>query len=204
MIIIRPTSYILLYSLLITLSGCATSPQQYPQHKWSIRHQHLTKFSDWHISGKVSFRENGKGEHASFKWQQQSHNFNIKLHGPMNTNNAFITGNQNNVQFTNTKGEKFTASTVEELLENHLNMKLPISKLQYWIKGVPAPTPSPHTQVVDNHQLLEQLEQAGWNITYDNYKPVNSLFLPHTLNLKSQEISIKIVISRWKSTHLGI
>ena len=62
------------------------------------------------------------------------------------------------------------------LLEQTLGLRLPVTGLRYWVRGLPAPGPTALLQT-DAAGRLTRLEQNGWVIEYPSYAP-SSVFNP--------------------------
>ena len=79
---------------------------------------------------------------------------------------------------------------------------MPISQLQHWIKGIPAPGAIESRQDDAAGQLV-QLKQLGWTIDYSGYNPVNGWMLPGKLIASRDQVRVVMVIKNWQLTPVG-
>jgi outer membrane lipoprotein LolB len=193
---------------LLALSGCglftrqaaqqATSPTAELHHmQWSARQRQLQEITDWNIQGALGITYKNKTEILSFSWQRQQPNYRINLHGPMHLASIHISGDANSATLQKSATNTITASSPEELLRQQVGWELPLSNLNYWIRGLPMPTansasmlnPSNQQQAAaklkfDAYNHLVQLIQDGWQINYSNFRSFNGIDLPTKIYLR--------------------
>lgn len=190
----------LLLSLL--LYGCASpmqvnfTPQNYQTKPWQQRKTHLVKKKQWYMQGAVSIQVQNKTQMGSFTWQQQQDNYTIQLSGPLNIAGVQLRGNSQNVALW--RGGKWNyANTPETLMKQQLGWYLPISNLYYWVRGLPAPG-IPAKEQHDQFGHLSDLQQQGWQITYQAYQTRGNVDLPRKIYLNNQGLHAKLVIKQWQ------
>lgn len=202
----------LLVPMLITstllVSSCAKlvipppTPTDYFQNTpWEVREKRLNAFVQWDIRGSFSL-DNGDGKlHiASFTWSQQGQTYNIFIHSALNLYNATIKGSAGKAWLYRGDRPPVKASSPEELMQQELGYQLPISNLQFWIRGLPAV--AKYSATYDQWGHLQTLRQNGWTINFERYRPmVNPPFknvdVPGLLDMQRGKLRVKIAITGW-------
>jgi outer membrane lipoprotein LolB len=190
---------------LLALSSCAvlqphpTAPEN-NLHKlpWPERIQQLNKIQQWSLRAALNIKYDHSSDIAYCNWEQDHDNYSISLSTPLNLVHFYIEGDKNKVTLTKSLREKYTASSPEKLLKQQLGWTLPITNLTYWIKGLPAPELSYHSER-DSYNHLSQLKQQGWIINYSDYAASNNIDLPTRIIMQNKKIEIKVVIKNWQT-----
>lgn len=183
----------------IVLTGCAVQPQTIPPNiDPQLRTKILTQMQDWHAHGRAAIRDKDQGHNLSIKWQQHGQNYDLQFYGPLATGSVHIIGKPGHVSLSNSNGEHYEDSSVENIIFEHLGWDLPFNKLMYWIKGIPAPNSIPSSRQYDQYHQLRSLEQDGWKIDYLSYHIYEDITLPERINLSNHDLKLKLIISAWK------
>ena len=158
----------------------------------------LLKLNSWKIKGVLGIIYNNKAESANYIYTQDGDEFSIKLYGPLGIGSVQIKGDSNQVTLENSKGQKIQAKDVKSLMIEQLGWYVPVDGLKYWIKGVAIPSIK-YKSKLNHNNLVEMLEQNGWNISYKSYKFVDSKYpLPSRIRMSRDNLIIKIVIKSWQ------
>jgi outer membrane lipoprotein LolB len=183
------------------LSSCVTTPSTIaPQNQslaWDARVQTLSSVQNWDLNALIAIRAHSDANSASLHWQQNKQHYSISLFGPLGTNSFVLTGEPGKVTLQNPKGQKFSASTPELLLAEQTGWQLPVSYLQYWIRGLPVPNLAAEKQFDTYHHLTELMQQ-GWKVQFLRYTSTNQVDLPSKIFINSSDLSVKIIISQWQ------
>ncbi|MFO1371956.1 MAG: lipoprotein insertase outer membrane protein LolB [Candidatus Competibacteraceae bacterium] len=185
--------------LTILLPGCAVpppTPTTDVQNAWAARLPALARLHDWRAGGRIGVINAQDGWHASFQWTQQGPNYRIDLIGPLGQGRVSVQGDVREVRVQTQDGQNWTAANPDELLEQTLGIRLPVSGLRYWIRGLPEPGPTPVLQS-DAQGRLTRLEQHGWSIEYPAYTQVAAFELPARIIAQRQDLSVKLIIEQW-------
>jgi outer membrane lipoprotein LolB len=158
----------------------------------------VKNIKNFYATGKVAFSDGKKGGTASIEWQQLDHNYSVVLIGALGSGTLAIQGNGDQVTLTTSEGQYYTANTPEQLIEQHLGWIMPISSLQYWLKGVDAPGPAPTRMEWDQQNRLAVLEQQGWTIQYVSYAEVSGIHMPTKLQLDRGPIRLRFIFRQWR------
>lgn len=157
----------------IFLSACVksiniTSPQ--------ARLNYLTNMQTWQAKGRVAIRDQSEGHVASIIWQQKYEEYDIFLTNPLASQSLHV--------------------TPENIQDTYL-FDLPITHLQFWVKGLPSPHASVENAEYDKENKLISLQQEGWHIKYVSYSAYPPIMLPTSINADKNEINIKLIINCW-------
>jgi len=189
----------------VWLGGCSTiqepSNDSVPlaQATWDDREAKLASIKSFDINAKIAIRDvkRNRGENANLDWHQKNLNYSLLLYGPMGSGSQKLSGRPGKVLLETSDGKKFAAKSPEDLLASQTGWLIPVSNLYYWVRGMPVPGLAAK-KVLDKNNQLVQLSQGGWKINYLGYTSVNKMYMPRKIQLVNPNLSVKIVISRWK------
>lgn len=208
---VRTTSYmrhLLVATFIAVLTGCAGmgshealqgqgNPQQWQAHK-----QQLTQLDGWEINGKIGIRAPKDSGSGTLYWLQRQDYYDIRLSGPLGRGAARLTGRPGDVSLEVANQGRYQATTPEELLEQQLGWKLPVSHLSWWVRGLPAPD-SKSQLTLDGNSRLAGLAQDGWTVEYLSYAEQNGYWLPERIKLHGQDLDVTLVVKDWQPRRLG-
>ena len=191
----------------LMLSGCSVFSEPEPELApegvsltWETHQQTIATLSKWSITGKLAiFLQDGR-ETANLYWEQNNDNYNIELTSFIGTRILTIKKNKYGVEIINNDGDTFTGDNAEQLIQEiSPGLNLPISALQQWIKGNPIDaTYTLNEQQRVNTLLGANLESSSWKISYQQYQYFSGIALPRKLDLKRDDLRLKIAINQWQ------
>lgn len=198
-------NYLLLSLISISLTACTTVTTQPAKFTTAqtisanqMQQQNQNRLiSNWTVRGRIAVQMAQNGGSASVYWKQQGQNYLIELFGPLGAGAVYLNGMPGQIVLTSSKGQRLQAATPEILLHQALGWNLPVTNLNYWIRGVPAPGFTLSRSFNDQGQL-SQLQQNGWQINYFNYLTENNRALPQYMTLTRQGLTVKIIIDNWQ------
>lgn len=188
--------------LVLALVGCAPSPKRTAlpadetKQTWQQHQQQINATPHWSAKGRLAVTQGKKGGNASFVWQQIQDRFQIKLHGPFGSGAVMITGNSRHVQAKEANGKSHQANSPEQLMQQLAGWQVPISGLQYWIRGIPVPQMPASNLQFNGDGLLKQFNQDGWTIHYDEYV-LDKCPLPKRILLHNAKLKVKLIVTSW-------
>ncbi len=179
------------------LAGCANAPRALDGGDWNRQLEKLAALEQWQLRGRVNVRYDNESHTLRILWRQQKRNYNIRLWGSFNAGNTLITGGPEGVSLES-DGEVLTAATPENLILEQLGYELPVSRLEYWVRGLPAPTGDVELDFNDANQL-RTLRQDGWSVQYDDPRQYGELSLPGAIDLSraADDIRLRLLGLRW-------
>lgn len=196
-------NYFLLSLLLISLTACTTiTTRPTPQTTQTISATQIQQnqnrlIANWTVRGRIAVQMAQQGGSASVFWKQQGQNYAMELFGPLGAGAVYLNGVPGQIDLTTSKGQYLQAATPEKLIQQALGWNLPVTNLNYWIRGIPAPG-FVVTQSFNDQGQLAQLQQDGWQINYQTYMNENNKALPQYMTLVRQGLTVKIIIDSWQ------
>lgn len=191
--------FIWIFALMLIISGCSTMKQvsvPAPILPKAERQARLSSISSWRLNGKLAVQTNQNSGSASVDWFQHAGSYNIVLQGPLGAGAMKLSGAANGVTLVASDGKTFHAQSGEALLAKGWGFKLPVSNMNYWIRGLAAPF-SPANARYDNRGRLETLVQQGYRVDYLSYTNTGKIDLPEKLSITSPNLRVKIVVYQW-------
>ena len=193
-------------SLLATalLSACsAIAPPAEENSDWVRQREQLQNLDSWELRGRVNVRYDNESHTPRINWLQQNAEYQIRLWGTFNAGNTLIVGSPGYVTLEN-DGETLSASSPEELILGQLGYELPISQLNYWIKGLPSPEFEAQLSFNELNQLTT-IMQADWTISLSDMRQYGSISLPRRVELTRprNDIRLRFIGLNWTADELA-
>jgi outer membrane lipoprotein LolB len=180
---------------LAALSGCESTPRKTPG---SPQMQYLYNARSWEAEGKIAITMGGERESASFKWSQDHDDYVIHLFGPFGQGATWLRRSGRSVTLENAKTGVQRARSAEELMQEVLGWQVPVSNLQFWLRGLPALKPAPTQMAQDESGQLTGLQQQGWQVDYGAHQNFNGWWMPTRLTAQRDDLQIRVVIKQWQ------
>lgn len=193
--------------MLLASAGCSQlgslSDNDERQRLWAKRQQAAATIEDWDIRARAALKLEGQAYSISLSWKRAAEAFVILLEAPFGQGVFRIEGRgDGRYQLRLPDGRIHTNTTAEALLEDVIGWSLPISGLEYWIRGMPRPG-SDFSYNLDQGGRAKSIKQDRWAIDYlDYFAAAVGPQLPRRINLSHDEISLKLVIERWQQSEL--
>jgi outer membrane lipoprotein LolB len=184
-----PSRYWQLLLLCLSLAACVSAPPA-EDSDWTRQREQLQRLDSWQLSGRVNIRYDNESHTPRIRWQQQSLEYQIRLWGTFNAGNTLIVGRPGYVTMEQNSGI-LTASSPEDLILQQLGYELPVSYLEYWIKGLPAPD-TPADLTFNELNQLTNLSQFGWSVSYTDPRQYGAVSLPRRVELTRPQNDIRL------------
>ncbi|MDT8427498.1 MAG: lipoprotein insertase outer membrane protein LolB [Pseudomonadales bacterium] len=183
---------------LLLLGACSSTPQiDAPvTANWELRRAKLNAITQWEFTGRIGVRDDQESHSSRIRWRQNDRNFVINLWGALNIGATEISGNPERVRLQQEGEEPLLTSSPEELIREQLGYELPVSLLDSWIKGVPAPGLN-HIPIFNETDQLLQLQQAGWHIQYLGYTSAGLETMPSRIRMEKAPLRLDFVRLNW-------
>ena len=191
-----------LIGTLTLLSGCTTlklptGPQTtFKKQSWQQRRLALEKVQRWKIDGAFSIRQPNNSSIANYEWQQSGKTYNIRINSSLGIYSVVIAGKPGRITLRRSDNKSFSARSPEQLMQQQLGWRLPLSNLFYWLRGLPAP--GKYQPRFGRYGHLVNLQQQGWHVQFSQYVTVNGVDMPRILQLQSGNLTVRIAIKHWK------
>lgn len=184
------------------LAGCAALPTQYrdvPPDAWALRAERLQAVRHWVLRGKISVQSEEDVWHGTIYWKQRDDGYDVRVLGPLGQGAIRITADGAGVKLELARGEVYTASDPDALLLAATGLRIPLSGLTYWVRGLPQPGSLGHVRW-DSDGRLASLEQSGWQVEFLAYTRTSDLDLPAKVALQHPQVSVRLVVQQWTLT----
>jgi len=182
----------------ITLAACSSTPRiDAPVNaEWEQRRQVLEQISHWEFIGSLNVRDANDAHSSRIRWQQHNEIYQINLWGTFNVGATQIDGRPGEVQIAQQGEDPVFTESPEALLYQELGYELPVTELNYWIKGIPAPGPSSELEFGENTQL-RAFRQVGWQVNFMAYTNFGTETLPTRIRIEKAPLRLDLTRLRW-------
>ncbi len=151
------------------------------------------------MRGRVGVRVDNDGGPLNLHWIRDGRSDRMEFAAAIGKGLFRLESDAHGASARDDKGHLYRAANAQSLLTQLTGWQIPIDGLQYWIRGIPTPTPIAAAQW-DDAGRLERLDQDGWEIHYNEYLPYRDLALPRKLRLirgGTPVIDIKLIVEQW-------
>lgn len=155
----------------------------------------------WDIHARAALRLKGEAYNIGISWERDAERFMLLLEAPFGQGVFRIDGAAGGpYRLRLPDGQVFTNATPEALLEDVIGWSLPLSGLEYWIRGIPQPD-SDFSRRIDRGGRARSISQDRWAIVYlDYFSEQLDPQLPRRIKLSRDELILKLVIERWQQS----
>lgn len=187
----------ILLIILLFLSGCAQkiSPPNELYSQWQAQLAAERTFS---VNGKIVFISTEKRQSASLNWRSSETETKLNLSSFIGTNILSMAQTEAGVSIE-IDGETYQGDNAQQLIYRLTGFNLPFVNGDEWLKGL---SKSENAQFDDNARLLSTTlydsYQSPWQLSYDNYQQQDGYWLPHSIRLSNDELTIKLRVNAWQ------
>jgi outer membrane lipoprotein LolB len=178
-----------LLALLLGLSGCASLTPE----------PAIARAAPFDVLGRVLVNYDGRGLTAHVRWLHAQDADEIWLMTPTGQALAHVREDAEGAVITTADQTQYRAARVEALTRRALGWELPISRLQYWVRAMPAPGGPAEITERDAAGKIRTLAQDGWRIAYDYYPSGQNDGLPRRLEVVGAAQTLRLVIDTWNT-----
>ena len=190
--------------VVLALSACSRFGQpeddSLEQALWAKQQSMAAAVTQWNLYARGALRLEGEAYTIGIRWQRYDDSrFTMLIEAPFGQGVLrieTIAAGQYRLRLPN--GQTYENTTVEALLDDAVGWSLPISGLDYWVRGLP------HPETIYSHRLdsagrAKSIRQDDWDIDYVEYfEVVSEPELPRRISLTNQTATLKLVIERWQ------
>jgi outer membrane lipoprotein LolB len=183
-------------ALILLVGACATAPDLAPTRAPAAFAPDRVRFE---LNGRIGVQHGEEGMSGLLRWLHQPDADEIWFSSPLGSSIAVLVRDENGVELVTGRGPPRRAATAEVLTREALGWDLPLSGLEYWILGRPAPGTDPARIERDPASgRLMHLVQDGWSIQYRRYLDTEWGALPALINLEYGSLQIRLAVDRWE------
>jgi outer membrane lipoprotein LolB len=177
--------------LVLVLSACAALAPE--------RQAEYPPAAPFDLLGRVLVSYDGRAFTSNVRWKHTADSDEIWLMSPAGQTLAHIIHAAGSAILTAADQQQYRSGSVESLTRSALGWELPLARLQFWVRGQPAPGSMPDTFDRDAAQRPVALVQDGWRIAFVNNPPQLHAGMPRRLDLTRATQAIRLVIDDWRS-----
>ncbi len=182
---------------IVLLAGCASQTPMRSINNLSDYQLRLSAIHHWQLQGKIIVRSDDESEKAKFMWRNSADVYKIRLSGTLGMGTTYIKGDENSVRLEQNGKAPIEADTPEQLIFEQLGRDIPISQLHFWVRGLPAPDIKIDDVTYSDSGLIQQLQQAGWFLNYEDFSANGEWNLPEKIIASRDDIKLELFISKW-------
>ena len=152
------------------------------------------------VLGRVLVTYSGGALTANLRWEHGARQDEIWLMTPTGQTLAHIVDSPDGAVLTRADQQRYEARSVEALTQRALGWALPLSLLQYWVRGIAAPGPTADIQM--NGDRPAAFAQHGWRVALTYHAEGEYAGRVRRLDLTDGANEIRFVIDTWRDREL--
>ena len=152
------------------------------------------------LLGRVSATHSGGVVTANVRWEHAVDRDEIWLMTPTGQTMAHIVDSAKGVVLTRADREQHRATNVETLTRQVLGWPLPLSHLQYWVRGLAVPGSAPAEVERDNAKRLSAFTQNGWRVALTYHDEGDYAGKVRRVDLIDGPNQIRFVVDTWRDS----
>lgn len=183
------------------LQACATPMVAPPgdeaaQAAYRERLLSLTEVRRWQLSGRLSIDDGEDGGSGRLDWVVDEDDAQLEFRGALGKGAWRLEISPAAAVLHKADGSVRVAPSVDELVLEEIGWRIPVSALQWWVRGLAAPGPA-DTRTLDPEGRLLALEQHGWRIEFSRYREFGKQTLPARLDATRGPRRVKLAVVEW-------
>ncbi len=191
---------LLLACLALLMSGCTTTPSRSIDPAAELAYQHREKqllaMDEWKLSGKLAASNGKDGGSGNFSWQRTGDLTLMSFRGALGKGAWELEAREGLAALRLADGREYAAGSVAQLVSSHLQVKIPVDALSWWVLGLARPN-GWEDRELDEAGRITYLQQFGWKVDFSAYRQQQQVWLPGKLVARNRENTVKLVISDW-------
>ena len=150
------------------------------------------------LLGRVSVTYTAGVVTANVRWEHAGDRDEIWLMTPTGQTLAHIVDSAAGVVLTRADRQEHRASNVETLTRQVLGWPLPLSQLQYWVRGLPVPGMAPTEVERDGTKRLTAFTQNGWRVALTYHEGAQYAGKVRRVDLIDGPNQIRFLVDTWR------
>jgi outer membrane lipoprotein LolB len=189
--------------LVLVLNACATQSTKIAgpaaEQSYQQRFDFLASLTEWTLAGRLAASNSKDGGSGSLSWQKQGSHMQLAFRGALGKGAWELTAVPGQASLRFADGREYSAPDIAQLITAHMQAKVPVDALSWWVLGLAHPDDWADRQL-DEVGRITHLRQLGWDVSFSNYKFEDQVWLPGKLVARNEEHSVKLAISKWSLT----
>ncbi len=179
--------------LLVSLCGCASLPHTAPFEDQTLGQGAIQGFR---FSGRLAVHQPSGTETGKIDWASRGAKQHVELSTPLGSTVAQLDQTPQSVHMTLADHSEYWATDTAQLTQSVLGYALPLEGLPWWVLGRADPA-GPAVFTRDLQGNPESLAQTGWLLQYGDWRQVDDQWLPGTIVLHHDEMTIRLKVDQW-------
>lgn len=163
---------------------------------YQSRAETLGARTSWAFNGRLAISDGKDGGSGSLSWSQDGEKTMMSFRGALGKGAWQLQSDSGGARLELANGEVSFASSVRELVLEHVGWKVPVDALAWWIKGLAQPGDWDARTLDEDGQLVD-LHQFGWEVKFANYSGPPEASLPRKMSARRGPYLVKMVIREW-------
>jgi len=185
---------------LILLCSCSTLPKDDPTPQSAVSRQaDISRYSDWRAEGRISLSSPQQSVAGALEWLQNGADYRVGLTAFLGQRALSIEQHADWATLQVRGDNKITGASAESLLRRRLGVRVPLSQLAFWIRGLPGTVGAAQYDRFGRLYSIKYQDPDGrdWRARVKQYSTVQELDLPRTIEVTDGEHKIRLVLSDW-------
>lgn len=144
------------------------------------------------ITGRIAIRYGKEGASGRIFWRHSQEADDLLITSPLGQGIARISRGSDGYRLVTGDNKEYHAADAENLTEQALGWRLPLSGLPDWVQGNAIPG-RPAELRRDSGQRVLELIQDGWRVEYQEFQGER----PSRLRLSRDDIDLRLTIDQW-------
>ena len=182
------------------------------QALYEQRHTVVESIHTWAFKGRAAVQRGSEGWSATMHWRQEGKSFRLRIIAPLGRGTYEIFREEDQVSLIDANNNVYTATNPDELFAEVIGWQLPISNIEFWIRGLLAPGESPGQPNLSTDGLVKDFALDGWRVSILDYQSVpnpprsgnsiqgpstDNLAMPKKLFMNFDDTKMRVVINAW-------
>ena len=186
-------SKVILLGMLLMLQGCSAFKASHfvPESAENMR--------EWEVEGRFVLRADSTVSKSHFAFRQigEEYALSILMDEPVGEPKVIIHGN---VYEPDSETVDVSGGAEAMKVAEHLQAHIRAGNLSYWLRGLPATADAVVYQ--EDLDRVDRIEEAGWDIDYQEYMAVQNYLLPSEVTFKGEPGSFTLNMVRAETAYL--
>ena len=196
----RFTIRCLLLAAVLGLVACAPTSQNMrllsPAAN-SKRAESLGASTAWSFAGRIAVSDGKDGGSGRIQWRQDGPWYEINVRAPVAGGSWRLSGTQGLAQLDGARPETLRDVDGEVLLARELGWNLPLSKVVFWVRGLPASQANARV-TGDRSDLPREIAEDGWRVEFRSWvESTGGLSMPQRIVARKPPFELRLTVDSW-------
>ena len=123
--------------------------------------------------------------------------FRLRIIAPLGRGTYEILRQRDSVTLIDAENRTYSAGSAEQLLQDAVGWRLPISNIEFWVRGLLAPNEAPTQLSLDESGLVTDFAVQAWRVSVLDYQVVDQIAMPRKLFMNYGDTKVRLLITAW-------